>query len=107
METEDKKNSLSNKLELAPLNGFFDLNTKNVLTVDEAVLYTGLAKKTIYKMTSHKEIPHFKPSGRIVYFRREDLENWMLSNRIATAEELTGKAQVHCMTRPASASKKR
>ncbi|RKQ42913.1 AlpA family transcriptional regulator [Roseivirga pacifica] len=58
------------------------INTKNVLTVEEAVEYTGLAKSSLYKLTANKSIPHYKPIGKRIYFRRTELEEWMLKNPI-------------------------
>ena len=34
---------------------------KNVLTFDEAVMFTGLAKSYLYKLTAGGKIPHYKP----------------------------------------------
>ena len=58
------------------------LNTKNVLTVEEAVEYTGLTKSSLYKLTAKRSIPHYKPIGKRIYFRRTELEEWMLKNPI-------------------------
>ena len=34
---------------------------KEMLTVDELVMYTGLSKNWVYKLTSNKILPHYKP----------------------------------------------
>ncbi|MCD8031257.1 MAG: helix-turn-helix domain-containing protein [Bacteroides sp.] len=41
-----------------------------------------MSKTYLYKLTYLKEIPHYKPRGKILYFNRSDLENWVLQNRI-------------------------
>ncbi|MDR3287079.1 MAG: helix-turn-helix domain-containing protein, partial [Prevotellaceae bacterium] len=43
------------------------LSAKNVLTFDEVATLTGLSKSHLYKLTCKKVIPHYKPSGKIVY----------------------------------------
>jgi len=64
------------------------LNLKKVLTFDECVEYTGLSKGYIYKLTHGRMIPHFKPSGKKIYFDREEIDQWLLSNRVMTTEEV-------------------
>lgn len=72
---------------------------KEVLTFDEAVRYTGLKKGCLYKLTASKTIPHFKPNGKVIFFKREALEQWMMSNPVATAADIAAAAQAYCMTR--------
>lgn len=65
---------------------------KPVLTMDEACEYTGKSKSAMYKLTHERKLPFSKPNGKCIYFRREDLESWMMSNRVATAEEIADEA---------------
>ena len=69
---------------------------KTVLTTEEAAVYTGYSVSYIYKLTSAKQIPHFKPTGKACFFNREELEEWMQRNRIATVEELDARAAAYC-----------
>lgn len=71
--------------------------TKEVLTTEEAAAYMGMRKSYLYKLTMNKKIPHYKPMGKVCYFQRKELEEWLLSNRVATDEELTEKAQDYCI----------
>ena len=41
---------------------------KEVLTTAEASAYLGISESYIYKLTSLKQIPHYKPNGKLVYF---------------------------------------
>ena len=70
--------------------------TKAVLTVDEAARYMGIAKSTLYKMMMRREIPYSKPGGKVCFLNRMELEAWLMSNRMATADELQDKAQAYC-----------
>jgi excisionase family DNA binding protein len=70
--------------------------TKAVLTADEAARYMGISKSTLYKMTMRKQIPHSKPNGKMCYFLRTELEAWLMSNRVATIDELQERAQAYC-----------
>jgi excisionase family DNA binding protein len=70
--------------------------TKEVLTSDEAAKYMGISKSYLYKLTMLRKIPHFKPMGKMCYFNRAELENWLQSNRIATDEAIASEALNYC-----------
>lgn len=61
---------------------------KQILNVEEAAALTGLAKQTIYGLTSRREIPHFK-RGKAVKFKYDELQAWLLANRRKTVEEIS------------------
>ena len=61
---------------------------KQILNVDEAAEVTGLAKQTIYGLTSRREIPHFK-RGKALRFRFDELQAWLLANRQKTVDEIS------------------
>ena len=71
--------------------------TKEVLTSDEAAKYMGVSKSYLYKLTMRQQIPHFKPMGKMCYFNRQELEQWLQSNRVATNTEIEQQAQAFCM----------
>ncbi len=68
--------------------------TKAVLTASEAAAYLGVSLSCLYKWTMSRVIPHYKPNGKMCYFDRTELENWLKSNRVATEQELEDKAQI-------------
>ena len=73
------------------------LNTKEVLTTDEAASYMGVSKSYLYKLTMEKRIPHYKPMGKMCFFNRKEMEMWLQANRVATDEELSQDAQAYCI----------
>ena len=74
-----------------------DYSTKEVLTSEEVANYMGVSMSCLYKLTSRREIPHYKPTGKLCYFNRVEVEQWLQSNRVATGVELEQKAQAFCM----------
>ena len=60
---------------------------KEVLTIDEVVLLTGLSKSYLYKLTHRRAIPFYKPEGRLIYFKKTEIEAWLLRNRSETVDE--------------------
>lgn len=86
------------KLQLDRIEKMTLLSAKNVLSFDDVVLLTGLSKSHLYKLTCSHQIPHYKPSGKHLYFDRTEVENWMKQNRIATKSEATQIAAEYLAT---------
>lgn len=63
--------------------------SKEILTLEEASEYLLLSKSCIYKMTSNKEVPYYIPGGKKIYFRRSELDRWILESRITPANEIS------------------
>ena len=53
---------------------------KDILTLEEAALYLGISKSTLYKKVCTGTIPSYKPGNKLRYFRRIELENWVLNS---------------------------
>lgn len=68
------------------------LAAKNVLTVEDAAILLGLSPSTIYRWTMSKIIPHYKPNGKLVFFNKKELEEWMMRNRVASEDEIMDEA---------------
>lgn len=75
------------------------LAAKNVLTVDDLSQLTGLSVSTIYKLTHARKIPFSKPFGKVVYFDRKEIEEWLINNRVSTEDEIAQQAQSYCQKR--------
>ena len=80
--------------------------TKEVLTVDEAARYMGVSKSYLYKLTMQGKVPFSKPLGKMCYFNRMELEAWLMSNRVATADEISDRARSYCATHTRTTTKK-
>lgn len=70
--------------------------TKEVLTCDETARYMGISKSYLYKLLMRKKIPHYKPMGKMCYFNRAELEQFLQGNRVATSDEITNRANAYC-----------
>lgn len=55
------------------------LANKDTLTLDEACIYAGISQSTMYKLTSTGQIRHYKPRGKMIYFRRAELEQDLIN----------------------------
>ena len=57
------------------------MQTQRALSIDEAAAFTGLKKNYIYKLVCQKRIPYYKPLGGRVFFKQDELENFIFRNR--------------------------
>ena len=74
---------------------------KNALTVDDVVIYTGLKKSYIYKLVHLRQIPYYKNAGGgKTYFRKQEIEEWMLHQRVSTQDELAVQAAAYTLNKP-------
>lgn len=73
-------------------------SSKEVLTIDECALLTGFSKAHIYRMTSQRTIPFYKPFGGTIFFRKTEIEKWLLQGRQATDSEIKSQATTYCVT---------
>ena len=55
--------------------------SKKVLTFEEACSYMGISESLLYKLTAAKEVPHYKPRRKMLYFDKEELDSWLLQNK--------------------------
>lgn len=65
---------------------------KEVLSFNEAHQYLGVSKSHLYKLTSSKSISFFCPQGKRLYFKRTELDAWLLRNRSETHEGIEKQA---------------
>lgn len=72
---------------------------KEVFTLDECAAYTGYAKNHLYRLTSQRLIPFYKPMGGKIVFRKSEIDDWLLRNRQATAAEIESRATTAVTTR--------
>ena len=61
-------------------------------TLVEAAKFLDLSQSHLYKLTSERKIPHFKPNGKKIYFDEYELVQWLKRNPARTQEETEEKA---------------
>ncbi|MBP5509119.1 MAG: helix-turn-helix domain-containing protein [Prevotella sp.] len=72
--------------------------SKNVLSFEEASRFLNLSKSYLYKLTSAGVIPHYKPQGKMIYFEKTALEEWLRQNPVKTQEQIAQEAQRYLLT---------
>ena len=70
---------------------------KKYFTLDELSEYTGLTKGYLYRLTSARKIPYYKPFGKKNYFKVTEIQEMFNSNRVSTMDELESDAVTYCL----------
>lgn len=65
---------------------------KSILNVEELADYTGFKKSYIYKLVHSNSIPYSKPNGKVLFFERSRIDEWLLSNSSKSKQELEQEA---------------
>jgi len=74
-------------------------STQNkVLSFSEGCQYLGYKKSYVYKLTSARILPFSKPNGKKIFFDRDKLEEWMLSNATSSAIQKQVEASTYVST---------
>lgn len=73
-------------------------SSKEVLSIEECSMFTNLSVNHLYRLTSQRAIPFYKPMGGKIYFKKSEVENWLLQGRQATNSEINSKATTYCAT---------
>ena len=70
-------------------------NAKEVLTVEEASRFMDIARSSLYKMTSDRSIPFYRPNGKMIYFEKADILAWIRQNRVTATKKDDGTDLEH------------
>lgn len=74
--------------ELKQIRQSLDAQEPRPLSLPEAASYMSISRSRLYFLTSQNLISHFKPTGKKIYFKKSDLDSFLLRNRVSTRQEL-------------------
>ena len=67
--------------KLTEIEGLIRKSGDKVMSFREACAYLGYAPSYLYKLTYQKKIPYYKPTGKMIFFSKNELEEWIFKNR--------------------------
>lgn len=70
------------------------ISSKSVLDTQEVALLLGISESRVRHLTAARDIPHYK-QGKSVYFKKSEIEQWQLAQRIPTNDEIRSQAVTH------------
>lgn len=65
---------------------------KEIMTIGYLATYTGWAKSYIYKKTSDGTLKFSKPLGKTIFFSKEWIDGFLMSNTNQTKDEIESEA---------------
>lgn len=65
---------------------------KEILTFDEFCEYLSISKSFGYKLTQRKEVPFYRPTGKLMFFERKEVDKWLMQHRVKTKAEIETEA---------------
>lgn len=98
MQTKDKLLLKLNVIETMLHEQF--MLSKETLTLEDVCKYLNLSQSYVYKLTSARQIPHFKPTGKRLYFDRSEIVKWLKSKRVLTLQEIEDEAATRVTLKP-------
>lgn len=52
----------------------------------------GMSKDHLYHLNHKNAIPYFKPSGKVIYYEKSDVEKYIRQNRVKSITEINQEA---------------
>ncbi|MDO5341803.1 MAG: helix-turn-helix domain-containing protein [Bacteroidia bacterium] len=74
--------------QLQELKQLVLIGAKNAFNIEEAAMLMGYSVSHLRKLVASNAIPYYKSTGgKFIYFKKSELENWMLAYRVNTSQE--------------------
>lgn len=67
--------------------------TKDILNMKEVCQYLDISLSLLYKLTCSGEIPHFKPRGKMIFFEKKELIEWIKKSNLLSSEITKGSSK--------------
>lgn len=65
--------------------------SKEYLTAAETAKYLNISIHQVYKYSSGRILPHYKPQQKVLYFKRSELDQWINSGRIKSHFDISSE----------------
>lgn len=66
--------------KLSTLENILKKKDDKPLTFKDACAYLGYAPSYLYKLTYKNVVPHYKPTGKIIFFSKNELDEWIFKS---------------------------
>ncbi|MBK7105530.1 MAG: helix-turn-helix domain-containing protein [Ignavibacteriae bacterium] len=91
MKQEKKQNELLEKL--TSIEALLKKRNDKPLNFNQAAEYLGFSYSYLYKLTSRKIIPCHRPTGKVLFFSKDELDEWIFSKSKVKGEKLNKKSE--------------
>lgn len=66
--------------------------TNQLISTAEAAKFLGIKVSYLHKLMMRRVIPYYKPNGKLCFFDKDELDQWLRRIRIAPQEEVDRQA---------------
>ena len=70
-----------------------------MLTANEAANFMEISKSTLYKIRCNRLVPIYKPTGGRIYFKKDDIVDYLQQNRVMSNKEIEQEAANYLVNR--------
>lgn len=67
-------------------------STKQILTVENLINYSGFSRSYIYKLVHKNVIPYSKPNGKVLFFQKSEIDTFLLKNKSKSVSQIEQEA---------------
>lgn len=88
---------MSTDERLARIERMIIMSSKNALNTKEVAIMLDISESRVRHLIMEKSIPYYK-QGKKTYFKKSEIEDWMLHTRYETNAEIESKASTYIAT---------
>lgn len=89
---------MSTDERLARIERLILMSTKNALNTKEVALMLDISESRVRHLVNEKSLPYYK-QGNKTYFKKQDIEDWMLHTRFESKAEIDRQATTYTAIR--------
>lgn len=86
------------KEQLDRIEQYSMIAAKTMLTIKEAAFILGMSEEGVRFNVRNHILPCYKPNINRLYFKKSELEDWMMQNRSKSMAEIESEAAAYCVT---------
>jgi len=61
------------------------------LTIEETSNFLKIKSSSLYNLVYKKQIPHYKPNGKKLYFEKNELIEWVTSSKVKSIDQVNSE----------------
>ncbi len=69
------------------------LQNKKFLTLEESANYLSISKSHLYKLTSRNDIPFYQPTGKKIYFKKTEIDEWIFNSKVQPVSDIENEVE--------------
>ena len=86
------------KEQLDRIEQYSMIAAKNMLNIKEAAIILNMTVDGVRYNVRNNTLPYYKPNAHRLYFKKSELEDWMMQNRSKSMTEIKSEAAAYCST---------